>query len=223
MPAGSRPGLIYRFFDWLLLKVAVRRSFDGLELVNNFASGKGGELESVERALALIREFDPVRYRRLRRDLARIRVILLTGVFVEFSVRDWTCRLDGRFMNQESTTIERVALAIAHVATHARLFKMGFGYEEKMRGRIERICVRREIALAAKLPTGEGAGNWARAALNARPALSDDALLERRDVGARDNFLYLGVSPVIADAVVSYVGWRRRRRARKLKINSSRP
>jgi hypothetical protein len=42
-----------------------------------------------------------------------------------------------------------------HEATHARLMRCGIGYDEALRARVEAVCMRREIAFAAKLPDGK--------------------------------------------------------------------
>jgi hypothetical protein len=48
-----------------------------------------------------------------------------------------------------------IAATIVHEATHARLESCGIEYVEGMRHRIEAICLRQEIAFAAKLPNGQ--------------------------------------------------------------------
>ena len=62
------------------------------------------------------------------------------------------CVIDERFVVDEGTTPEMIASVIVHEATHARLFRMGIGYEEGRRARVEQVCLRRELAFAAKLP-----------------------------------------------------------------------
>jgi hypothetical protein len=52
-----------------------------------------------------------------------------------------------------------------HEATHARLHRRGVGYEEALRARVEAICLRREIAFAAKLPDGKQLRESAKRAL----------------------------------------------------------
>jgi hypothetical protein len=55
------------------------------------------------------------------------------------------CLLDERVVASENTTLECIASAIVHEATHARLEKRGIRYDEAVRPRIERICARREF------------------------------------------------------------------------------
>jgi hypothetical protein len=64
------------------------------------------------------------------------------------------CVLDERYVLSETTTLEQIALTIIHEATHARLERCGIDYDEKLRQRIEAVCLRREFAFVAKLPNG---------------------------------------------------------------------
>jgi hypothetical protein len=64
--------------------------------------------------------------------------------------------LDERFVADPATSVERIASAIVHEATHARLERYGIGYDEDRRARIEAICFRRELAFAARLPDSSG-------------------------------------------------------------------
>jgi hypothetical protein len=65
------------------------------------------------------------------------------------------CILDERFILLETTTLEEIACAIVHEATHAKLERWGVGYEENERSRIEAVCLRRELNFIAKLPPSE--------------------------------------------------------------------
>ncbi len=56
-----------------------------------------------------------------------------------------------RIVASETTTVEWIASAIVHEATHARLEKLGIRYDEAVRQRIERICARRELDFARHL------------------------------------------------------------------------
>ena len=66
------------------------------------------------------------------------------------------CKLDERFVLLETTTLQKIASFIVHEATHARLKWWGISYDdEKVRSRIEGICLRRELNFAGKLPQAE--------------------------------------------------------------------
>jgi hypothetical protein len=60
-----------------------------------------------------------------------------------------------RFVLLETTTLEEIASTIVHEATHARLERWGISYDEKQRSRVEAICLRRELNVAASLPHSE--------------------------------------------------------------------
>ena len=94
------------------------------------------------------------------RSAARLGLLLPSSV-ASFEYRIYTCQIDTRYCLAETTTPELLAAVIVHEATHARLWRRGIRYEEAQRPRIEEICVRREIAFAAKLPNGEDAHDQA--------------------------------------------------------------
>ena len=71
----------------------------------------------------------------------------------EFNESLRACILDERYV--AGSTLELIASTIVHEATHARLSRCGIKYKESLRSRIEAICLRRELAFAAKLPNGE--------------------------------------------------------------------
>jgi hypothetical protein len=63
--------------------------------------------------------------------------------------------LDTRFVLAETSFLEIIASTIVHEATHSRLMRCGIGYDEELRARVEAVCLRSELAFAAKLPNGE--------------------------------------------------------------------
>src|SRR6185503_13261504 len=112
-------------------------------------------LPRVEAALGLIKTHDRQRYDRIVADLDRVWVRLLTTYVAQFSPSWSACFLDERFVLGDTTDAAHIAAAIVHEATHARLWRCGFGYDEEVRQRVEAVCVRREVAFANKLPDGE--------------------------------------------------------------------
>ena len=105
----------------------------------------GATLQRVEAALRLIERFAPLHYRRVKNSLSRIwvqagsaRSRLLSAFLERLLAR-------RRVVASENTTLEWIASAIVHEATHARLEKRGIRYDEAVRHRIERICARREL------------------------------------------------------------------------------
>jgi hypothetical protein len=192
--------------DWGVIRFSGKRTVDGLLIV----SDKG--TEKIVEALRLIRDFDPTRYKCLLRDVRQILVTTLPGSVAQWVGSSRACELDERYVIREGTTPELVASCIFHEATHARLMRCGIGYEETLRDRVERVCLRREMVFAARLPTGTGRSQQAEATLDAMPDLSDKAMSERYFNGLRDALLYLNAPAWLADVIVSYRRWRHLRR-----------
>jgi hypothetical protein len=153
---ADRPRLVVR----IMLRFSKSRYLDGL-WIGTWEMEAEPILRRIEEALLLIKRYDRIRYDRLLRDLQRVWVLLLPSSVASFEYRIYTCQIDTRYCLAETTTPELLAATIVHEATHARLWRCGIRYEEAQRPRIEEICVRREIAFAAKLPNGEDARDQA--------------------------------------------------------------
>jgi hypothetical protein len=145
-----------RLSDRIMLRFSRSRYLDGL-WIGTWETEAEPILQRIEQALQLIKRNDHIRYDRLLRDLQRVWVLLLPSSIAIFEYRIYTCAIDTRYCLAETTTPELLAAVIVHEATHARLWRRGIRYEEAQRPRIEEICIRREIAFAAKLPNGEAA------------------------------------------------------------------
>lgn len=153
------------FIDRCLLRLSVKRKVDGLWLgVLNFGE-PDVVLESIEDGLALIKARDPLRYGRIQRDLDGVWARLLPGCLGNFNASIRACELDRNFILENASSSAMIAAVIVHEATHARLDRYGFTYAEKLRSRIEAICLRREIAFAAKLLDGKQVREHAEATL----------------------------------------------------------
>lgn len=153
-------------------------------------------LDRLRAALVLIKTYDPLRYRRLTRELKRIWVTPLHGPRACFYYRLDACVLNPRYVLAETMTAELIAATIVHEATHARLWGMGFRYEEEARPRVEAICVRRELAFSRKLPRGEEVRDKAKKtliSLRTPTFLSDAAFAKSRDDYAVEELRRLGV------------------------------
>src|ERR1700724_2307085 len=149
-----------RLADRIMLRFSKRRHLDGL-WIGTWETDAEPILCRIEAALLLIKRYDRIRYDRLLRDLQRVWVLLLPSSIGSFEDRIYRCEIDTRYCLAETTTPELLAAVIVHEATHARLWRHGIRYEEAQRPHIEEICLRREIAFAAKLPNGEDARDQA--------------------------------------------------------------
>jgi hypothetical protein len=140
--------------DRVELRLSSGKQVDGLWIGTSLDREPEPILRRVQDALLLIKAYDGIRYNRLLCDLDRVWVRTLPGALGNFNRVLRACELDRRFVLAETTTSELIAATIVHEATHARLFHCGIGYDEKQRSRVERICFRRELAFAGKIPNG---------------------------------------------------------------------
>jgi hypothetical protein len=117
-------------------------------------------------ALDLIATSQPRRLIRLQRDLRRILVTFVQVADAQYSAPTRTVLLDETYVCKPDVTSSHLATTIVHEATHARLFTAGIGYPVALRPRIERLCMRQELAFAERLLDGSAAAVRARHGLN---------------------------------------------------------
>jgi hypothetical protein len=140
--------------DRLDLWLSTGKAFDGLWVGTTEGKPQPG-VRRIEDALRLIKHHDPLHYSRVIHNLERVWVRLLPGARACYDGSLGACMLDLRFVLPETTTVEEIASAIVHEATHAKLERWGISYDEKARARIEAVCIRRELNFIAKLPHSE--------------------------------------------------------------------
>jgi hypothetical protein len=169
------------------------RVIDGL-WIGTFEMDSGPILERVEQALLLLEQYDERRYDRLRRELSRIRVRLLTDGQGCFNAALRACELDTRFVLDERTTPSELAATIIHEGTHARFENRGVRYQGELRHRIEAACFREEIAFSSRLPDGaeirERAERWMAVP---KQFWSDEAREQQYLDGALNTLRHVGV------------------------------
>jgi hypothetical protein len=160
----------------------------------------------VMEALSLIERYDPLQYARVTHDLKRVWVNLLADARACFRRSLEACVLDERYVLAKTTTPEMIAKTIVHEATHARLERWGIEYEEKLRPRIEAICIRRELAFIAKLPNGqplqEEAARKLEWCVRNPDHFSPVSFRQRRDRGAVEALRYLGIPSWLIGTIV---------------------
>lgn len=142
----TRPSLADRYALWF----SKGRVIDGLWIGSAQADSEPA-LRRVEAALRLIERCAPLHYRRIKDNLSRIWIQLVPHGDGCYLHQLNACLLDERVVAAETTTVEWIASAIVHETTHARLEKCGVRYNEAVRLRIERICIRRELDFARHL------------------------------------------------------------------------
>jgi hypothetical protein len=126
------------------------RRVDGIWIGSYWGSPK--HLARVEQALLLVKQHSPVHYSCIINNLERIWIFGLTHIGAQYNHSLKACVFDYRFLADPKTSTKLIASVIVHEATHARLERCGITYDEDRRVRIEAICLRRELALAARLP-----------------------------------------------------------------------
>lgn len=78
---------------------------------------------------------------------------------------EW-CLLAHDWIRDHVATAPVVAMTIVHEATHGRLHRLGIHTTRENHIRVERLCVKAEIALAGRLPNGEALRDWAQQIYN---------------------------------------------------------
>jgi hypothetical protein len=105
-------------------------------------------------ALALLAQYVPHHYRRLRRDFSGFLVErrAYRGAFI---VASRTCLVELTFVVNRSFSLAQVAATILHEAMHARLHACGIAVTAQESHRQERFCRRAEIEFGSVVPEGE--------------------------------------------------------------------
>ena len=146
----------------------------------------------LEGALALLAQYVPHHYRRLRRDFSGFLIErrAYRGAFLPATRQ---CMVELTFVVNRTFSPAQVAATILHEAMHARLYARGIAVEAGESHRQERFCRRAEIEFGSLVPGGEPIVRRAVEALamsdrDIAPVV-DPALAARRvaeaDLGAR--------------------------------------
>jgi hypothetical protein len=200
--------------DRMMLWLSSGSHVDGLWVGTYFQRNAEQVLRRVEEALRLIKEHDQQRYKRIVSDLDRVWVRLVPGALGRYVHSLRTCELDERFVLAEASLPVVIAATIVHEATHARLCRCGIGYDENVRGRVEAVCFRRELAFARKLPNGEHVREKALDSLAMPPATWTDAADRDRDLeGSVQALRHLGAPNWVVRALLAGRAWRSSRRS----------
>jgi len=104
-------------------------------------------------ALALIEQYQPSHFRRMRRDFSRIQVRRFPcrgAYFPETRI----CLVELTFVVNREFTPTQVAATILHEAMHARLDNAGVKYEATAAAKHERFCRRAEVEFGMVAPDG---------------------------------------------------------------------
>jgi hypothetical protein len=90
------------------------------------------------------------------------------------------CLLRFEYVLDPRTTPTQLAMTLVHEGTHARLLRAGFPYRERLRRRVERLCVLAEIIFASRLPDAEAEVQEAEKRLDLSDEYWSDLAQDRR-------------------------------------------
>lgn len=219
--SAQKPAVIDRLF---LRWMSTGHDIDGL-WVGTTESNPHPALHRVEDALQLIKTQSPFHYARILRQLTRVWVHLVPSANALYNSSLNACVFDERFVLRQTTTLEEIASAIVHEATHARMDRWGVEYTERDRYRIEAICLRRELDLITKLPNSEALAEGIERTLEwcntETTYFLDASFQERHEAGAVETLRYLKV-PEWLISVLSRLRFFRTRPAQQAK-SATRP
>jgi hypothetical protein len=111
--------------------------------------------DKLDSALGLIQKYAPGKFRALQTDVRSILVAGLPTFRGRYHHKHRMIELELDYVLDAQTTTESLAWTLIHEAQHARLRRLGFGYDEPIRARIERLCFRAQRNFARQLPKGE--------------------------------------------------------------------
>lgn len=200
-----------------LLRLSSSKVIDGLWI--GVSTSPATAIQQVNAALSLIKKYDPHRYKRIIDYLDRIWIRSLTGNIAQFNAHLNACEIDSRYLLEEDPPPAVIASIIVHEATHAWLEQRGIRYSEKLRQRIETVCIRQEQIFASKLPESERNNilDSRQLAIESLPDLRDTAFDARAAEGAVQTLQNLGTPRWIIRLAVAMHDLRSRIRRKTLK------
>jgi hypothetical protein len=200
---NSQPSRTRRFFDGLFIRLSRNTKFDGL-WIGVFSEDRDNELpRRVSEALQLIKTYDPYRYRRVLREIDRILVCLLPDNAAAFVPELRRCLVDPRYIR--SCSPEFLASAIVHEATHGALIRRNIGYSEELRHRVEKVCMRQELAFARKIPHGQELRQTIERSLERAPEFwADEVVSKRTRKGEVEMARYAGIPNWLVTALLNF-------------------
>ena len=146
------------WFYALVFALSIKRRLHGLTVASSPIGAHDVErsFQKVDMALQAIAEHDPPRYAHILKDMPRIWV----GPIPNYARGQWidqlrVCMLRDTFVDDDAVSVAYVAALIVHEGTHARLARAGITFDEDVRPRIERLCIKSQIEFARKHPDGE--------------------------------------------------------------------
>jgi hypothetical protein len=177
--AAERVAGLVSSLSWRIVTIVAPKSHvRGLEVAYlEPDADRQNVIQKLEDVFATIDSADGHTWTRIRRHLRRVVVAPAGGP--EYLPSIGACLLSSNGVITGSIT--RLALAIVHEATHARLYAAGIRSDPGRRARIEHVCLRAEENFAAKLPDPVAALAVVHTKMNARPWWTTDRIDIRRE------------------------------------------
>ena len=191
---------IYLLVNRFMFAISRKHSRDDIEIAMLFDKNDSEVSAKIYQALNLISEFDSRRYHQIKRDVKRIWIAVAPGYGAQWMEELQTCILDTKYFRRTDISPSEMALTIVHEATHARLFKLKIGYSEEIRERVERICIKSEIAFAKRLPDGQKFVEMAESRLQTPKSFWTNTEFQQRDL---DGLAELGKKNWVARVLYS--------------------
>lgn len=142
-----------KIVQFLFLRLSKSTAVDGIWIGVFSDENQDEVLIRVKSALALIKEFDENRYKRVVGLFDKIWITYLFGAVGRYIPERRMCQLDPIFVL--SSPIEFIASTIVHEATHARLIDVGIPYTYENHHRVEKVCIRQEMVFARRIPEAD--------------------------------------------------------------------
>jgi hypothetical protein len=176
---------IYLLLNRFMFAISRKHNRDDIKVAMLLPDKKGPAVFSkIDQALNLISEFDPRRFLQIRRDVKKIWVSAAQPGIAKWMDELQMCVLDRDYFCRDNVSASRMALSIVHEATHARLNKLKVKYTEDIRDRVERICIKSEIAFAKRLPDGQKLVEMAESKLKRPKSFYTNAQFQQRNLDA---------------------------------------
>lgn len=173
---------ISRALKWLT-STGPRRFAHGLSVSAPYLDPEEAEsgFQKVAAALELIALHSPGAYRHVRQSVAQIVIAGRRSRYWGYYLYDleW-CLLAADWIQSDVATPPVIAMTIVHEATHGRLHRLGIQMTDENRIRVERLCMKAEIAFAGRLPGGEALRKWAQQIYDDAESIWPDNRLRKR-------------------------------------------
>jgi len=137
-----------------------RRLLGDILLISDWTrddSAAEARLEKIEKAIDVLGQLDERRLIRLAL-VDKLRIVISEAPGPYYDAGANICVLPTAMVVDWSPVL--IALVVVHEATHARIHRAGIRYKPALRERIERRCVREQMAVAALAPDGERLVAW---------------------------------------------------------------